>query len=283
MNTGRLPGRLVLVGHPVSHSLSPALQNAALRAAGIALTYELLDVAPDALPDALRRLQVGRAAGNVTRPHKEGVHARCQRLTDVARRVGAVNTFWVDDDGQLVGDNTDVAGFDAMAASLGVVAAGCVVACVGSGGAAAAVCAAVERWPGAVVRLHGRSPERSRALVARFGERVQRAESLAAAIDGAHVVVNATPVGLGDADVPVDVPVEVPVDVASLPRDARVMDLVYRPGETRWVREARAAGHAAADGREMLLHQGAAAFERWFGRSPDLEAMRDALHEAASG
>jgi len=271
----RLPGRLVLLGHPVSHSLSPAFQNAALRAAGIALTYELLDVAPDALPAALERLRADRAAGNVTIPHKDAVHARCGRLTTVARRVGAVNTFWVAEDGTLVGDNTDVAGFDAMAVQLGVGGADCVVACLGSGGAAAAVCAAVEQWPGAIVRLHGRSPERTRSLAARFGDRVQLAESLIAAIDGSHVVVNATPVGQRDADVP--------VEVASLPRDARVMDLVYRPGETRWVREARAAGHEAADGREMLLHQGAAAFERWFGRAPDLETMRRALHTAAGG
>lgn len=274
MNPDRRPGRLVLLGHPVSHSLSPAFQNAALHAAGIALRYELLDVTPDALPDTLTRLRADRAAGNVTIPHKEAMHARCERLTTVARRVGAVNTFWIDDDEGLVGDNTDVAGFEAMAAQLGVVGDGCVVACLGSGGAAAAVCAAVEQWPRAVVRLHGRTPTRSRTLAARFGGHVQLAESVAAAIEDADVVVNATPVGLRDADVP--------VEVARLPRDARVMDLVYRVGETRWVRAARAAGHEAADGREMLLHQGAAAFERWFGIPPDLEAMRHALHEAAS-
>ncbi len=88
------------------------------------------------------------------------------------------------------------------------------------------------------------------------------------------LVVNATPIGLRDD--------ALPIAIESLPRDARVMDLVYRPGETRWVREARRAGHAAADGREMLLQQGAAAFERWFARSPDLDVMRAALREATS-
>lgn len=275
MAAARLPGRLVLVGHPIAHSLSPAFQNAALRAAGIPLTYALLDVTAEALPDAMDRLRAERGAGNVTIPHKARVHARCQRLTAVARRVGAVNTFWVDEDGDLVGDNTDVAGFNAMARHLGVVGAAAVVTCVGSGGAAAAVCAAVEQWPGAVVRLHARSTERSRALAARFGTRVHVAESLTAALDGAHVIVNATPVGLHDEGTS--------IDVSQLPRDACVMDLVYRPGETRWVREARAAGHQAADGREMLLHQGAAAFECWFGHAPNVDAMRSALLAAARG
>jgi len=272
--TGHRPGRLVLIGHPVAHSLSPAFQNAALRDAGIPLTYEALDVPPAALPHALRLLRTQRAAGNVTVPHKESVFTACDVLTPLARRVGAVNTFWTRDDGALVGDNTDVAGFEALADALGVVRAHCVVACMGSGGAASAVCAAVEQWPGALVRLWARTPQRARALAARFGDRVRVAPSLRDALDGAQLVVNATPLGLRDEDVP--------VAPDQLPRDARVMDLVYRRGETRWVREARRAGHAACDGREMLLVQGAAAFEQWFHRPPPLEVMRRALEAAAA-
>lgn len=268
------PGRLVLLGHPVAHSLSPAFQNAALQAAGIPLVYEALDVPPAELPGVLRLLREQRAAGNVTIPHKEAVFDACDALTPMARRVGAVNTFWTRDDGVLAGDNTDVAGFEALVDSLRVVRDGCIVACLGSGGAAAAVCAAVEHWPDAVVRLSGRSEARARALAARFGHRVQVAPSLRNALAGAHLVVNATPVGMRDNDLP--------VAIAELPRDARVTDLVYRRGETRWVREARHAGHAACDGREMLLMQGAAAFERWFHRPANLEVMRRALEAAAA-
>lgn len=267
------PSRLVLLGHPVAHSLSPAFQNAALRAANIPLTYELVDVAPDGLAETFVAITALRGGGNVTIPHKEAVFALCDARTPLAERVGAVNTFWVDERHRVVGDNTDVAGFEGLADAVGVERASCVVACLGSGGSAAAVCAAVERWPKARVVLHGRSPERARAVAARFGNRVQLAESALEAVRDAHAVVNATPIGLRDD--------ALPIATDALPRDARVMDLVYRPGETRWVREARRAGHAAADGREMLLLQGAAAFERWFGVAPDLDVMRAALREAA--
>jgi len=264
------PSRLVLLGHPVGHSLSPVFQQAALRAAGLPQRYELLDVLPGDLAAVVARLRAERAAGNVTIPHKEAVHALCERRTPLADRVGAVNTFWFDDVGALIGDNTDVAGFDALADVLGMARAHAVVACLGSGGAAAAVCAAVERWPGATVRLAARSVDRARALARRFGGAVQLAPSEAHAVAGAHVVVNATPLGLHDGD-------PVPIAIDALPRDAYVMDLVYRRDETRFVREARASGHRAVDGMEMLLQQGAAAFERWFARAPDLAAMRAAL------
>ena len=272
---GRLPGRLVLLGHPVSHSLSRVFQNAALRRAGIPLTYELLDVEPSALAETLRMLREARAAGNVTIPHKSAVYTACDVLTPVAARVGAVNTFWVDGRGALTGDNTDVDGVDALADVIGVRRQACVVACLGSGGAAAALCAAVERWPGTIVRLAGRSPARTRALAERFGDRVQLAESAGAAARGASLVVNATPIGMCDS--------ALPLAIAALPRDADVMDLVYRAGETLWVREARAAGHRAADGCEMLLRQGAVAFERWFQQAPDVHVMRQALQRAAVG
>ena len=268
-----LPGRLVLLGHPVAHSLSPAFQNAALRAAGIALTYEAMDVAPEALDAALVALVDARGAGNVTIPHKDAVFRACRVRSALAERVGAVNTFWVDAEGRLVGDNTDVAGVEALADAVGVRRRGAVVALLGAGGSASAVCAAVEEWPGAQVRVHARTPARGEGLVARYPQLVQLADSPGAAVEGATVVINATPVGMRDESIP--------LSLALLPRDARLMDLVYRPGETRWVREARAAGHRALDGVEMLLHQGAAAFERWFGRAPDVEVMRGALQREA--
>lgn len=273
MNTP-LPGRLVLLGHPVSHSLSPAFQNAALRAAGIPLVYEALDVPPEALPGVLRALVADRCAGNVTIPHKGAVYRACDDRSPLAERAGAVNTFWIDAAGKLVGDNTDVAGIEALADAVGVSRTSAQVALLGSGGSASAVCAAIERWPGARVRVFARTPARGAALAERFPSLVHLAESAADAVSGATVVINATPIGMRHDDLP--------VAIDALPRDARVMDLVYRPGETRWVREARAAGHAALDGIEMLLHQGAAAFERWFGRAPDLAVMRDALVRAAA-
>ena len=104
-----LPGRLVLLGHPVAHSASPRFQNAALRAAGIPLLYEALDVTVEELDATLQALALVNGAGNVTIPHKETVAGRCVRLTPLASRCGAANVFWHEDH-ILCGDNTDVAG-----------------------------------------------------------------------------------------------------------------------------------------------------------------------------
>ena len=265
-----LPGRLVLLGHPVAHSASPRFQNAALRAAGIPLLYEALDVPLEALDVTLDALALVHAAGNVTIPHKEAVAARCAELTPLAERCGAVNVFW-HREGRLVGDNTDVAGVDVVArALLQGRCAGARVALIGAGGAAAAVLCALEGWESARVRLYNRHMPRAEQLAERFAGITDVAASIGDAIHEADLVINATPVGLSDD--------AHPVAIGSLPEGAAVFDLVYRPEETSWVREARDAGHRAADGEGMLLEQGALAFERWFGRPPDRGAMWRAMH-----
>jgi shikimate dehydrogenase len=260
----------VLLGHPVAHSISPRIQNAALQSAGIPLTYEACDVAPAALPAALRALRDENAAGNVTIPHKEAVAARCDRLTALAQRCGAVNTFW-HEDGALVGDNTDVGGFEATARVLlgGALSSGH-VALIGAGGAASAVLCAVEGWGGASARIYNRHMSRAEQLAARFPVIASVAESAEDALLGATLVVNATPVGMRDS--------AFPVPLAALPAGAAVFDLVYRAGETAWVTGARQAGHRAADGIGMLVEQGALAFTRWFGIEPDRNAMWRAMH-----
>jgi shikimate dehydrogenase len=264
------PGRLLLLGHPVAHSLSPRFQNAALRAAGIPLVYEARDVAPERLPEVFAQLRAERAAGNVTIPHKESVAALCDRVTALAERCGAVNTFW-HEDGALVGDNTDVGGFEMVArALLGERCESARVALIGAGGAAGAVLAAVERWESASARVYNRHMLRAEELVARFCRIASTAGTIGTALDGATLVVNATPLGLRDGD-------PFPVDVEALPSGSAVFDLVYRVEETAWVRAARAAGHRAADGRGMLVEQGALAFERWFGRAPDRNVMWTAM------
>jgi len=271
MKRATFPGRLVLLGHPVAHSLSPRFQEAALRAARIPLRYEALDVAPGALDATLATLRAAAAAGNVTIPHKEAMAARCDRLTPLARRCGAVNTFW-HEGGALVGDNTDVGGAEETArALLRDRRAGARVAIVGAGGAAAALLAAVEGWEGATATLYNRHMPRAQQLAERFASIATAAPTLAAALRGATLVVNATPLGLHAGD-------DFPVPLAALPEGAAVFDLVYHPAETRWVTAAREAGHWAADGRGMLVEQGALAFERWFGVAPDRNAMWTAMH-----
>lgn len=272
----RYPSRLVLLGHPVRHSLSPLFQNAALRSLGVPLIYEPLDVPPAALPRQLRALVAEHAAGNVTIPHKETVAARCDRRTPLAERTGAVNTFWVEPDGALVGDNTDVGGFEHLVERvLGAAPRALRVAVLGAGGAAAAVLAAVERWPGCEVALHNRSVERAERLAARFPVVRRITANAELAVQDCALVVNATPVGLADD--------AVPVRVEALASNAAVVDLVYRRGETAWVRAARARGLRSADGLAMLVEQGALAFERWVGRPAPREVMWRAVRDGSEG
>jgi shikimate dehydrogenase len=264
------PGRLVLLGHPIAHSLSPRFQNAALRAAGSTLRYMALDVPPHELASVVRALVADHAAGNVTVPHKQAFAALCDRRTALAERVGAVNTFWVDGDGALVGDNTDVGGFDASVRQLlGAPPGGRRVALLGAGGAAAAVLAAIECWGGCDVTICNRTRERADRLAARFPVVTGTSDSAAGAVHDAAIVVNATTVGLHDDLQPV------PID--ALPCGVVVVDLVYRPGGTPWVRAARACGVVARDGLAMLVEQGALSFERWFGMEAPRDVMRQAL------
>ena len=270
----RAPGRLVLVGHPVAHSLSPALQNAALRHVGLPITYEAIDVPPRTLDDAVRRLISARAGGNVTIPHKEAMASHCARRDAIAERVRAVNTFRVAEDGVLEGTNTDVGGFDALAREAGALRAGTRVAVLGAGGSAAAVLAALERWSGAKVSLFNRTATRAAALASRFSIVDRVTTSPAEAVKDATVVVNATSLGLRPDD-------QYPVPVDDLHAGATVLDLVYRSGETAWVRAARARGHPAVDGLCMLLEQGALSFEWWLGIAAPRDVMREALEAAA--
>ena len=263
------PGRLVLLGNPVSHSLSPTFQNAALRSANIPLIYEALEVGDKQLRGLLRELKKVSGAGNVTIPHKVAVHDRCDELTDIAARVGAVNTFWFES-GRLHGDNTDVGGFDAAArALLGGEPTDARIALFGAGGAAAAILAAIESWSGAIVSIVARNRARAEGLVQRFPDVARIEKSAKRAVDDATLVVNATPIGQHDDSQP--------FDASKISRSTAVMDLVYRRGGTPWVKAARERGNPAADGLPMLLEQGALSFQRWFGIQPDREAMRQAL------
>ena len=244
------------------------MHRAALGAAGIAATYEAIDVAPARLASVLAALARDECAGNVTVPHKESVFAACAAVTGDAARCRAVNTFW-HTAGELHGDNTDVGGFAAAAATLLGHATPHGIAVLGAGGAARAVAAAATRWDGATVVVWNRTSERA-ALLARDFAHVRVARTQRECMTGADIVVNATSVGLLDDSLP--------ADPSLIPEETAVLDLVYRPPDgTAFVRAARQRGHRTADGTAMLVEQGALAFERWFGAPADREAMLQAV------
>lgn len=268
---------IALLGDPVGHSLSPVFQNAAILAAGVDGVYLALRCAAREFAGLMTGIARAGGGGNVTIPHKERAAENVQRRTDAVVRTGACNTFWLED-GCLWGDNTDVAGFAAAASVLvGRRPTGSRVLLVGAGGAARAALASLVQEEADEVVVFNRTEDRAAALASLFPgvrTRVRIASSLAAlAGQKFDLAVNATSLGIRPTD-------PFPLPVAGGPSAAAVLDLVYSPGETRWVRELRARGVPSADGIEMLLHQGAAAFERWWGREAPLDIMRSALRSA---
>jgi shikimate dehydrogenase len=255
-----------LLGNPIAHSLSPAMQNAAFRALGLPAVYVPLQCDPADVAPLVRALTRAGGGGNVTIPHKEAAAGAVGRLLDTAREVGAANTFWCRD-GEIVGDNTDVRGVLAAVEQLAPPPGPWLIVGTGGGARAAVVAAARHRAP---VAVRSRSPDRGKALERwADGHGLQRARP-----DDCAVVVNATPLGLGAGDA-------LPVSPEEVPAARAALDMVYRPGETPWVRAMRAAGVRATDGRAMLVAQGAAALECWFaGVAAPTEIMRAAIDAA---
>lgn len=259
---------IALLGDPVEHSLSPQFQNAAIRELGLDAVYLALRCDGPSVPALLRGITLAGGAGNVTVPHKLRAWDAVDRRTPAADQTRACNTFWLHG-GEIWGDNTDVAGFARAAESLlGAVPRGARVLVAGAGGAArAAVCALLDAGA-AEIALVARNPQRAESLARGLGS--PRSVRVGSEFPAGHwdLAVNATPLGLR-ADDPSPVPDELSF--------AAALDLVYRPGGTPWVRGLRARGVPAADGTEMLVQQGAAAFRCWFGVAPPLAAMRSAL------
>ncbi|HEX4560554.1 MAG TPA: shikimate dehydrogenase [Gemmatimonadales bacterium] len=264
------PRLLAIVGDPVSHSLSPAMHNAAMQALGIPGTYVALKTPAAALASVLSTLTTVGAAGNVTVPHKEAAAGYVARKTDACTRTGACNTFWVEN-GTLVGDNTDVIGVSQALDQLGVGRGGRWLV-LGTGGSARAVAAAaVER--GAILHVKSRTHETARRFV-EWARSVLSLEASPADNGAADVVINATPLGMRDGDALPLVPERVGPSTV-------VLDLVYRRGGTALVQEVEKRGRRVSDGRTMLVAQGAAAFERFFpGVHAPVEVMRAAVERA---
>jgi shikimate dehydrogenase len=275
--------RVVLIGHPVAHSLSGAMQQAAFDALDIDARYELWDRPPIALADAIAEIRGdGFLGANVTIPHKERVVPLIDRLTEEAHTTGAVNTL-TREGKRLVGHNTDVAGFKvALDALVGrqKMPRSAVVLGAGGGGRAVVYCLIREGFQRIIV--FNRHLHRAESLVKHFGRSAAHMELRAmpwhesiieSELAKAKLLVNATSIGL--------VADETPIDVAVLPPELLVLDLIYN--RTRLLREAEANGSTVADGELMLLHQGAAAFELWTGQPAPLELMATALAEARAG
>lgn len=262
-----------VIGDPVRHSLSPLLHNTAFESLGLDWVYVALEVASGRAADALEAVRtLGIAGLSVTMPHKEAVADACDALSPDARRLRAVNCV-VNEDGHLVGHNTDGAGFiAALEAELDFDPAGrrCVV--LGAGGAARAIALALGRVGAAEVAVINRTMERATEAAALAGAvgRVVDADGVDAAIDGADLIVNATSVGMGPEG-------GVPFEVTLLRSGHTVVDIVYRPLVTPLLDAARSRGARSANGVSMLVHQAAIAFSLWTGVEAPVTAMTRAV------
>ncbi len=278
--------RLVgVIGSPIVHSLSPLLHNAAFAALGLGATWRSLafEVAPGQVESALGAMRRADISGlSVTMPHKADAVALVDECTEVARRLGAVNCV-VNQDGDLLGTNTDGAGFVAsLARGAAFTAAGRRCLVIGAGGAARAVVLALADAGANQVAVLNRTPERARTAAALAGPagRVVPPDEKAQleVVQSADLIVNATPFGMAGVSPRVTAPWLVAPQLLHAGQVAA--DLVYAPRPTPWLVEATAAGALSVDGLGMLVHQAAAQLELWTGAPAPVEAMWRAAETA---
>lgn len=258
--------RLAVLGHPVGHSRSPAMHNAALAELGLAAewAYEAIDLAPDEFERRVREMPgEGFVGANVTVPHKGAALSLADSLSETAREIGAANTLSFEA-GEIRADNTDARG---LLDALLVPVAGKRVLVLGAGGAARAAVWALVR-EGAEVAVWNRTALRGEHLCAELGG----APVTAPDQNTYELIVNTSAAGLHGED-PF---AELPLDSAGFALGQIVVDLVYGEQPSPLLAAAEAAGATVVDGIEVLVRQGALSLRIWTGREPSLEAMRAA-------
>ena len=264
-----MSGRLGIIGHPVAHSLSPAIQRAALEATGIDASYKRWDTPAEDLPARVASLRdEGCLGANVTIPHKEAVLALLDVVAAPAAEIGAVNTI-VNLGGRLTGHNTDGGGLVAVLAEAEFAPAGKRFLLLGAGGAARGIAFALSHAGAAKVAIANRTSARAEALAAAAGG---CAVPWGVALAPYDCVINCTSIGMDGTGTEG----EVPCDLATAKPATLIVDIVYAPEETPLLRGAEAAGLPTLGGLPMLIHQGALAFALWTGQPAPLDAMREA-------
>jgi len=273
--------KLAIIGYPLGHSLSPAMHNAALKELGIEGNYIVLETPPAKLAERLFSLKEEDFRGfNVTIPHKVEIMKYLDSIDDFAKTVGAVNTVVIDENKKLHGYNTDVYGFvQAIPLKIRENITGKYAAVLGSGGAARAVLAGLLELGIQKISIFARNQEKSQELKEIFSNIEISCHDLAENIDLCtfSIVVNTTPLGMQGANEEIS-----PLNqksIATLPEDALVYDIVYKPKKTKLLEYAEKRGLKTLNGLEMLILQGAKGFKLWTGQKPPVEIMRKTLLE----
>lgn len=271
-----------IFGHPVEHSRSPAMHNAAFAATGIHAVYVAFPVRPQDLSTAVAGVRaLGIQGFNVTLPHKAAIMDLLDAVEPGAAAIGAVNTVHREGD-RLIGSNTDAGGLARSLVEADVALQGASVVVIGAGGAARAAVVGLSAAGAVGVTVVARRPAQAQALVrdlsGAVGATTLRGSGMTGLADrltDCDLLVQATSATLGDQAAAAAFAESLPMD--ALPTRAVVTDLVYEPRVTTVLARARERGLAIVDGSGMLVHQGALAFERWTGQVAPLPVMTEAF------
>jgi shikimate dehydrogenase len=266
------------MGDPVAGNPTQFMMERAFAAAELDWRYLTLEVPAEDLADGIRGMRaMGFRGGNLTIPHKVAVVQHLNKLTEAAELAGAVSCVYREGD-ELVGEDTDGKGFIQSLQSI-TNPKGKNVVVFGAGGAARAITVELGLARAAEITVVNRTAQRGQTLVDLLNERVDVPAKFVhlsgdyVAEEGTDIIINATSIGMGDADA------RVPLDVESLNSDMFVADVIFNPPDTKLIRDAAARNCTTLDGLGMLVNQAAIAFRIWSQVDPDIAVMREALEE----
>ncbi|WP_009630649.1 shikimate dehydrogenase [Synechocystis sp. PCC 7509] len=278
---------LGVIGHPVEHSLSPIMHNAAIAHLGLDYVYLPLPVHPDNLQAAISGFAAIDLVGfNITIPHKQAITPLITEISATAKAIGAINTVWRTSSSIWAGTNTDVEGFITPLQTYAQNWSEKTALVLGNGGAARAVVAGCAQLGFKETYVVGRNPTKLAEFIASWGNSalatqllVRSWDKLPLLIPQAKVIINTTPIGMypNVRESPLS-----DEEMGLLAADAIAYDLIYTPSPTKFLQQAQAKGATAIDGLEMLVQQGAAALKIWLQQPAPIDVMRQALQNYLS-
>jgi len=266
----------LVIGHPIAHSLSPIMHNEAFRRLKLDNCYIAIDIAPDGLAHFIKSLKFTNILGvNVTIPHKEAVIEYLDELSEEAIILRAVNTIKITKDG-LIGYNTDVFGFEKCLEGIDIPKSSALI--IGAGGAAKAVVYTLCKLNVNKLYITNRTEEKAQNLIRFVSNLFNRDVSLIPfdkwnTLEPLDIVVNATPIGMEGVGGTIDIPPSI------ITERTTVIDLIYNPPETEFLKKAKKIGAKTLNGLKMLVYQGATSFKIWTGIDPPVETMENAIKE----
>ncbi|MDM5339031.1 shikimate dehydrogenase [Fictibacillus enclensis] len=268
-----------LIGYPVSHSMSPQMQNGAFEKAGLSYVYDKYEVHPDQLAEAVRDMrEKGFAGWNVTIPHKQAIMPYLDEIAEDALKIGAVNTV-VNENGKLTGYNTDGAGFlKGLMRHVSFPMEEAKVLIIGAGGASRAISYAMSKEGPKTIAITNRTMEKAQDIFSeclRDQDQVISLHEAEERLTEFNIVINTTSIGMKED--------RLPLRVNHLKAGTVVSDIIYNPFKTALLKESEKRGAIIDNGVAMLVFQGALSFEKWTGVAPDASLMEKIVIEELGG